>query len=185
MAVVTTWKVGLESIDCPSRGTSPELLGSLENPLPAPAAHRMDNSGGLRTSSTFHHPSAACSHPGRQVRVWGGAPDMGVLPISWIRKLRPRPERPVTCPGTPPGTLPLPALRCPTWYSLCQVTWKSEASRGRSFTVRGPGNGNRAWETKIKKAFLGDEVRGACASAQVRRLETPLAFQRDPSPPCH
>ena len=72
MAVVTTWKVGLESMDCPSRGTSPELLGSLENPLPAPAAHRRDNSGGLRTSSTFHHPSAACSHPGRQVRVWGG-----------------------------------------------------------------------------------------------------------------
>ena len=72
MAVMTTWKVGLGGMDCPSWGTSPELLRSLENPLPAPAAHRMDNSGGLSTSSTLHHPLAACSHPGRQVCVWGG-----------------------------------------------------------------------------------------------------------------
>ena len=62
-----SWGHGLSK-----EGTSPELLGSLKNPLPAQVAHRMDNSGGLSTFSTFHHPSAACSHPGRQVCVWGG-----------------------------------------------------------------------------------------------------------------
>lgn len=171
-----SWGHGLSK-----EGTGPELLGSPENPFPAQAAPRMDNSGGLSTSSTFHYPLAPRSHPGRQVRVGGG----GAVRLTdketeaQAREACDLPYSLITRKDSTRG-FPVLALHFPTGYSVLGHLEKLGQS-GKEFLS----SGTREWEQSMgnkNKVFLGDEVR---ASAQVRRLETPLTFQRGPSPPHH
>lgn len=125
--------------------TGPELLGSPENPLPAQAAPRMDNSGGLSTSSTFHHPSAPRSHPGRQVRAWGG----GAARLTdketeaQAREACDLPYSLITRKDSTRG-FPLSALRFPTGYSVLGHLEKLGQS-GKEFLS----SGTRGWEQSM------------------------------------